>query len=215
MLKLWDNLKDFVKREPVTVDGAVFRLHVTFTTVVLLACSILVTASQFVGNPIECIVEGLPRKPVNTYCWISSTFTMPDAFVREQGVGVAHPGVGTEHRPGGGLPKYYTYYQWVCFVLFFQAMLCYFPKWLWDMQEGGLIGTLVKGLHFRLGAEQEKEKQKKMLVRYILTHIKVSGLPIIHTYYVYDSLCRLFVRIISTIPEREGARVGGREGITD
>jgi len=176
MLKLWDNLKCFVKREPVTVDGAVFRLHVTFTTVALLACSILVTASQFVGNPIECIVEGLPRKPVNTYCWISSTFTMPDAFDRERGVGVAHPGVGTEYQPGGGggLPKYYTYYQWVCFALFFQAMLCYFPKWLWDMQEGGLIGSLVKGLHFRLGAEQEKEERKKMLVHYVLTHIRVS-----------------------------------------
>lgn len=174
MLKLLGGLKEFIKRRPVTIDGTVFRVHVTFTTVVLLACSIMVTATQYVGNPIQCIVEGLPTRPVNTYCWITSTFTMPDAFRREQGVSVAHPGVGPEH-DGGGPAKYYTYYQWVCFALFFQAMMCYFPKWLWDMQEGGLMSTLVMGLHFGLGAERERENQKKILVHYMLTHIKVSN----------------------------------------
>lgn len=173
MLKLLSDLKEFVKRPPVTIDGTVFRVHVTFTTVVLLVCSIMVTATQYVGTPIQCIVVGLPTKPVNSYCWITSTFTMPDAFQREQGVGSAHPGVGPE--TAGEPPKYYTYYQWVCFALFFQGMLCYFPKWLWDMQEGGLMGTLVMGLHFGLGAEKEKEKQKKILVQYMLTHIRVSG----------------------------------------
>jgi len=174
MLKLLGGLKEFVKRQPVTIDGTVFRVHVTFTTVVLLACSIMVTATQYVGNPIQCIVDGLPTRPVNTYCWITSTFTMPDAFQREQGVGAAHPGVGPEN---GEPPKYYTYYQWVCFALFFQAMLCYFPKWLWDMQEGALMSTLVMGLQFGLGAEKEREKQKKILVHYMLTHIRK------HTWY--------------------------------
>lgn len=172
MLKLLGGLREFIKRQPVTIDGTVFRVHVSFTTVVLLACSLMVTATQYVGNPIQCIVEGLPTRPVNTYCWITSTFTMPDAFHREPGVSVAHPGVGPES--GGGPPKYYTYYQWVCFALFLQAMMCYFPKWLWDMQEGGLMSTLVMGLHFGLGAEQERENQKKILVHYMLTHIKVS-----------------------------------------
>lgn len=171
MLKLLGGLREFVKRQPVTIDGTVFRVHVTFTTVVLLACSIMVTATQYVGNPIQCIVDGLPTRPVNTYCWITSTFTMPDAFLREQGVGAAHPGVGPEN---GEPPKYYTYYQWVCFALFFQAMLCYFPKWVWDMQEGSLMSTLVMGLQIGLGAEKEREKQKKILVNYMLTHIRVS-----------------------------------------
>lgn len=173
MLKLLGGLKEFIKRQPVTVDGAVFRVHVSFTTAALLACSLMVTATQYVGNPIQCIVDGLPTRPVNTYCWITSTFTMPDAFRREPGVGAAHPGVGPAHE-GSEPAKYYTYYQWVCFALFFQAMMCYFPKWLWDMQEGGLMSTLVMGLHFGLGAEKEKDKQKKILVHYMLTHIRVS-----------------------------------------
>jgi len=173
MLKLLGGLKEFIKRQPVTIDGTVFRVHVSFTTAVLLACSIMVTATQYVGNPIQCIVDGLPPRPVNTFCWITSTFTMPDAFHRKIGVGAAHPGVGPEYE-GNEPPKYYTYCQWVCFALFFQAMLCYFPKWVWDMQEGGLMSTLVMGLHFGLGAEAEREKQKKILVHYMLTHIKVS-----------------------------------------
>ncbi|VVC30405.1 Innexin [Cinara cedri] len=170
MLKLLGDLRGFIKRPPVIADGSVFRVHVIFTTVVLFTCSILVTATQYVGNPIQCIVEGLPTKPVNTYCWITSTFTMPDAFLREQGVNSAHPGVGPE--TPGEPRKYYTYYQWVCFALFLQAILCYFPKWLWDLQEDGLMSTLVMGLHFGLGADKEKEKQKKILVHYMLTHIR-------------------------------------------
>lgn len=173
MLKLLGGLKEFIKRQPVTADGTVFRVHVSFTVAALMACSILVTATQYVGNPIQCIVEGLPARPVNTFCWITSTFTMPDAFNRKVGVGAAHPGVGPEH-PSSEAPKYYTYYQWVCFALFFQAIMCYFPKWLWDMQEGGLMSTLVMGLHYGLGAEKERENQKSVLVHYMLTHIRVS-----------------------------------------
>lgn len=166
-----------MKREPVTIDGTVFRLHVSFTTAALFACSLMVTASQFVGNPIQCIVDSLPYKPVNTYCWISSTFTMPDAFLRDYGAGygAAHPGVGPTNvgRPGAP-PKYYTYYQWVCFALFLQAVMCYAPKWVWDMQEGQLIKMLVKNLHLRLGGDKEKRAQKKLLVHYMVTHIGVS-----------------------------------------
>lgn len=36
------------------------------------------------------------------------------------------------------------------------------------------MATLVMGLHFGLGAQDEKEKQKNILVHYMLTHIKVS-----------------------------------------
>lgn len=82
MYKLLGGLKDYFKLQEVQTDNAVFRLHNIFTTVVLLACSLMVTATQYVGQPISCIVNGVPPHVVNTYCWISSTFTMPDAFQR-------------------------------------------------------------------------------------------------------------------------------------
>ncbi len=38
------------------------------------------------------------------------------------GLEVAHPGVSNDFNDEGA-KKYYTYYQWVCFVLFFQVMV--------------------------------------------------------------------------------------------
>lgn len=82
MYKLLGGLKDYFKLQEVQTDNAVFRLHNLFTTVLLLACSLIITATQYVGQPISCIVNGIPTHVVNTFCWISSTFTMPDAFQR-------------------------------------------------------------------------------------------------------------------------------------
>ncbi|KAK6641080.1 Innexin inx1 [Polyplax serrata] len=119
MYKLLGNLKDYLKWQDIVTDNAIFRIHNVFTTVLLMAFSVIITANQFVGNPISCIVKGVPTHPVNTYCWITSTFTMPDAFKRQVGFEVAHPGVDNEF--GGGPKKYHSYYQWVCFALFFQV----------------------------------------------------------------------------------------------
>lgn len=83
MYRLLAGLKDYLKRQEITTDNLVFRMHNVFTTVLLMTCSIIITASQFVGNPIQCIVSGLPVHVINTFCWISSTFTMPDAFKRQ------------------------------------------------------------------------------------------------------------------------------------
>lgn len=82
MYKLLGGLKDYFKLQEVQTDNAVFRLHNLFTTALLLACSLIITATQYVGQPISCIVNGVPPHVVNTFCWISSTFTMPDAFQR-------------------------------------------------------------------------------------------------------------------------------------
>ena len=83
MFKLLGGLKQYFKWQDIQTDNIVFRLHNTFTTALLLACSLIITATQYVGNPISCIVGGVPAHVVNTFCWISSTFTMPDAFRRQ------------------------------------------------------------------------------------------------------------------------------------
>lgn len=174
MLKLLGNLKDYLKWQEVTIDNAVFRLHNIFTTVLLSACSMIITATQYVGTPIQCIVSGLPTNPINTYCWITSTYTMPDAFQRQVGVAVAHPGIANDFNDEDA-KKYYSYYQWVCFALFFQAILCYTPKWMWDAWEGGLMKSLVMGLNIGICHEKEKNKKKKVLIDYLLRHVKVSS----------------------------------------
>jgi len=173
MYKLLGGLKDYLKWQDIVTDNAVFRLHNVFTTVLLLTCSLIITATQYVGNPIQCIVgKGLPTHAINTYCWITSTFTMPDAYLREVGSQVAHPGVDNDYGEEDH-KKYYTYYQWVCFVLFFQALLCYLPKYIWDALEGGLMRSIVMGLNIGMCHEEEKCNKKKILIDYLLRHVRV------------------------------------------
>ena len=83
---------------------------------------------------------------IDTYCWIHSTFILPQRITAGDGNdpmknGNAHPGVGA--------PEYeevtttLTYYQWVMFTLFFQAGLFYIPKRIWMIGEKGMIKDLI------------------------------------------------------------------------
>ncbi|XP_057326132.1 innexin inx1 [Microplitis mediator] len=196
MYNLLRGLSQYLKWQEVKTDSMVFRMHNIFTTVLLLTCSVIITATQYVGNPISCIVgKDLPNNVVNTFCWITSTFTMPDAFNRQVGVEVAHPGVSNDFGDVGAR-KYYTYYQWVCFVLFFQAMFCYLPHWLWNIWEGGLASTLVMGLNHGLDNEDTISKKKNTLMDYLVTHIKRHKMYV-YRYFVCEVLCviNIFVQL--------------------
>jgi hypothetical protein len=83
MYRLFGGLAEYFKIQEIKTDTAIFRLHNIFTTVLLLTCSLILTATQYVGQPISCIAKGVPTHVVNTFCWISSTFTMPDAYNRQ------------------------------------------------------------------------------------------------------------------------------------
>ncbi|KAJ8921851.1 hypothetical protein NQ315_008483 [Exocentrus adspersus] len=193
MYKLLGNLASFLKYHEIVTDCAVFRMHNTFTTALLMACSLIITATQFVGNPIQCIVNGVPNHVVNTFCWISSTFTMPDAFRRQVGTEVAHPGVANDFNDDGA-QKYYTYYQWVCFVLFFQALACYTPKVLWDLFENNLMKTLVMGLNIGVCPEEEKSKKKEVILEYLMKHVKRHNLYALR-YWSCEFICLVNVLV--------------------
>ena len=101
MYNILAGLKDYFRRQEIVTDNVVFRLHYIFTTVLLIAFSLLVTASQYVGNPIQCINDNdVPIHVINTYCWISTTFTIPKSFMRTIGEDVPHPGKFI-HLPSG------------------------------------------------------------------------------------------------------------------
>lgn len=70
------------------------------------------------GDPIQCINDrGVPGHVINTYCWITYTFTLPHEQGKPVGTHVAHPGLGNDNQDR----QYHSYYQWVPFVLFFQV----------------------------------------------------------------------------------------------
>ncbi|XP_076477434.1 optic ganglion reduced isoform X2 [Bombus vancouverensis nearcticus] len=103
------------------------------------------------------------------------------------GVEVAHPGVANDFGDVDAR-KYYTYYQWVCFMLFFQAVLCYVPQWLWNMCEGGLINALVMGMNHSLDCEENIQKKKSMLMVYLMQYRKTHN-TYVYRYFGCEVLC--------------------------
>lgn len=168
MSELLLSLKSFFKTEYVTIDNNVCRLHYKATMAILLAFSALVTAKQYFGDPIDCVVpkDSIDTAMLDTYCWIHKTFSVEKAFKGELGNEVAYPGVAP-HKAGDKL-VYHGYYQWVCFVLFLQAGAFYLPRFLWKLAEGSRVRYLTADLNKPLLDQDEKRKnQLKLLVDYM------------------------------------------------
>jgi len=137
----------------------------------MFAFSLIVSAKQYVGNPIDCIhSKDIPEEVLNTYCWIHSTYTIPSAFWKRIGFDVAHPGVDKTIDPEER--RYHKYYQWVCFCLFSQAILFYVPRWLWKNWEAGKVAALRMDLNLGIISEVEKKLKKKLLIEYMYSNLK-------------------------------------------
>lgn len=134
----------------VTIDNAAFRIHYRLTFAILLACTTLVCSRQYIGEHIRCIATGVPNNVVNTFCFFTTTYTLPGTNHS------AHPGVGPVQ--WDSKPVHHAYYQWVPFVLFGQAIMFYLPHLLWRSYESGTIALLVNGLQrLYLKADGERD----------------------------------------------------------
>nr|XP_012139999.1 PREDICTED: innexin shaking-B isoform X2 [Megachile rotundata] len=185
-------------------DGAIFRLH-SLTTILILTFSLIISSKQVVGNPIECIhTREIPVEAFNSYCWIHSTYFVTGAMLGNVGVNVAAPGIApsyqsfqpnqSERRKNGAqtTTKNVKYYQWVLFVLVFQAILFYTPRWLWKGWEGGKIHALMMDLDIGLCSEVEKKQKKKMLLDYLWENLRYHNWWA-YRYYLCEVLALLNV----------------------
>ncbi|XP_059476338.1 innexin inx3 [Neocloeon triangulifer] len=180
------------------IDNAIFRMHYRVTSAILFLSCVIVTANNLIGDPINCIGDGaIDRHVINTYCWITYTFTMPSHRDKPIGSHVAYPGVGPVIP--GEEPIYHSYYQWVPFVLFFQGILFYGPHYIWKNYEDGKMRMLTEGmrgpLFHNINSEERISRQKK-----VASYITDS----LHTNNYYSSwyfLCEFlnFVNVIGNI----------------
>eukprot|EP00094_Tigriopus_californicus_P012121 TCALIF_11713-PA protein Name:"Similar to inx2 Innexin inx2 (Schistocerca americana)" AED:0.09 eAED:0.09 QI:0/0/0/0.75/1/1/4/0/526 len=167
MFDVFGSVKDLIKLDSICIDNNVFRLHYKGTFVILVVCSLLVTSRQYIGDPIDCIVEEIPNNVMDTYCWIHSTFSVPGENPGLLGYDVAHQGVAPlSDLKEGETVRYHKYYQWVCFTLFFQAILFYIPRYLWKTWEGGKVKMLVQEMNVPLVDPDTKKDRIKLLVDY-------------------------------------------------
>ena len=61
MFDVFGSVKGLIKLDSVCIDNKVFRLHYKATFVILVVASLLVTSKQYIGDPIDCIVEEIPN----------------------------------------------------------------------------------------------------------------------------------------------------------
>jgi len=81
MLPDFSALKSFFKLDLIKNDNDIFRLHYKATVLFLALFATLTSLKQYVGDPIDCFADAAHKFPDNaldTYCWIHSTFTLPE-----------------------------------------------------------------------------------------------------------------------------------------
>ncbi|XP_046399473.1 innexin inx2 [Ischnura elegans] len=194
MFDVFGSVRGLLKLDSVCIDNNVFRLHYKATVIILIAFSLLVTSRQYIGDPIDCIVDEINPNVMDTYCWIHSTYTIPDRINGKVGIEVPHPGVGPDG--SGEELKYHKYYQWVCFVLFFQAILFYVPRYLWKTWEGGRIKMLVLDLNCPVVSEECKKDRKELLVEYFSANLHAQNFYAIR-FFICEALN--FINVVGQI----------------
>lgn len=142
---------------PQVIDDVVDRMNYFITATLLAFFSIMVSAKQYVGNPIQCWMpmefKGGWEQYAEDYCFIQDTFFVP--FHKEI------PGE-TEDRMEARI----GYYQWVPIILALQAVFFYIPNFIWKSlhrQSGIDLNSAIKdanALRAHVGEDRNKETAK-------------------------------------------------------
>ena len=67
MIDYFADLKGLIRFEEISIDNKVFLLHHKATFNILVLTSLLVTCSQYIGDPIDCIVAEIPNDARNIF----------------------------------------------------------------------------------------------------------------------------------------------------
>lgn len=127
----------YIRVKKVNIYDAVFALHTKLTVVILLVCTLLLSAKQYFDEPIHCITDMKFKDFVYSYCWTIGSFLVPSALERP-GNTIA-VGVGpVPNKTNRFMAEMITlrYYQWVGVVLLLEAVVFYLPACLWKRWEG-------------------------------------------------------------------------------
>lgn len=171
-MDIFTKFKGTIKIKPIKIDNEVFQLHYRATALMIAISGALVASKQHFGDPIECITkDDVPAKIMNNYCWVHSTFTVANACNNTSTALTPHPCIDTAFDSSldnmranfkGDWPEkekiYHAYYQWVYFVLFFQALLFYAPHFFWKATESQLMASLTTDMKNPIKSMKSSEK---------------------------------------------------------
>ena len=89
----------------------------------------------------------VPKELFESYCFMSSTYTLGHTYSNSTLYSHAQPGVHAGHSGAMGAEKeaiHHNYYQWVCLLLVIQACFCYIPWAWWKHEERGRVAKLIE-----------------------------------------------------------------------
>lgn len=167
------------RQNDAVVDNGVFRLHYRFTSGFFFVYCALLSAIDVRGNSMQCMITSEKANildPINTFCWIQHTFTIP--MLRSGRNDTIYPGVGyLPEDPKYSERRVHSYYQWVPFILFFQGILFYLPHKLWKQCEAGRISKLtVGGRGFHLNSDLSNQQSRTAaLSEYLVETLNTNG----------------------------------------
>ncbi|XP_035228752.1 innexin shaking-B-like [Stegodyphus dumicola] len=186
MIHVFSALKGLLQGKKIYIDHWVFRLHYRFTVLLLLFFCIIVSTKQYAGEPIKCSPDlRVYSAVVDTYCFITTTYTVQTAMNLTPSQGAPHPGVSSSQDESNYI--YHAYYQWIGFLLFFQSVLFYFPHWLWKNFEGGKLSWLLER-DIRFCSKEEKNKCKDLIISHLRTIWHIDS-TYIFKYFLCEILC--------------------------
>jgi len=171
------------------IDSPFFRLHYRTTATLLFISCLLVTANDLIGSTISCFGADVPGNVLNTYCWIMSTFSVPDSA---GGHAAAHPGLG----PEGDQETVHAYYQWVPFVLFLQGVMFYLPHYLWKTFEHKKMDKITSGVRMKTHGQMDMDSKRDSLGNLVDYLSKTSGT---HDGYAFKYLFCDMLNVVNVV----------------
>lgn len=138
-------------------DDIADRLSSRYTVALLITFAVLISMNQYVRNPITCWAPvhftGAHTKFATNYCWVKNTYYIP---------------WGNEVPKGPDDKQTVPYYQWIPFILLFQAILFYLPTQIWhglNSKSGIDADNILQAAHAisRIGEGDAQKRTMKML----------------------------------------------------
>ncbi|ESO01145.1 hypothetical protein HELRODRAFT_82276 [Helobdella robusta] len=142
-------------------DDLVDRMNHQYSVIFLFIFMVIISTSQYVGEPIHCWMPGhfTPNQGeyANRVCWISYTYSVPEnTLVGQQDI----------------VKKVISYYQWVPLVMLLQAFFFYLPCLLWRVfseRSGININNLVEAAETIQNALYPERRDKT--IKYMIRHL--------------------------------------------
>lgn len=131
-------LGDWMKKlKKIGTDDWIDRLNYYVTVWILLFLTMMISAKQYLGSPIQCWVpaqwKGGWEQYAEDYCFIKNTYSIPLYEELPDDIEVRRA-------------KEIGYYQWVPIVLALQAFMFFFPNFVWmafSWQSGLNVETIL------------------------------------------------------------------------